>query len=31
MIDIENQVYTVLRNALVSDYPSIFVTSEPTA
>lgn len=31
MIDIENQVYTLLRNALVSAYPDIFVTSEPTA
>ena len=31
MIDIEAQVYTALRAALVSEYTDIFVTSEPTA
>lgn len=31
MIDVESKVYTPLRNALVLAYPSIFVTSEPTA
>ena len=31
MIEIEAKIYTPLRNALVAAYPSIFVTSEPTA
>ena len=31
MIDIEAKIYTPLRNALVTEYPGIFVTSEPTA
>lgn len=31
MIDIENQIYSPIRNALVNAYGGIFVTSEPTA
>lgn len=31
MIDIENQIYSPIRNALVTAYDGIFVTSEPTA
>lgn len=31
MIDIENQIYSPIRTALVNAYEGIFVTSEPTA
>ena len=31
MIDIESQIYSPIRTALVNDYDGIFVTSEPTA
>lgn len=31
MIDIEAKIYSPIRTALVSSYPGIYVTSEPTA